>query len=282
MMERTANSEGHPINRVLYGSPTDLLSRIFIYAAVKDVVSIATTSSRWNAAINENGELWRCFCKTHYPELIRLFELCKESKLTNGDVGWKQLFRRRTMSPFKPSGINRQLQRDFDTVFRPEGIVAFSNCRNWEIGYYLAYEDDPTFQLRRQGIRFFNVHLNGMGYNSLRANGCSVHFRDLEYLLDHWDEECDIIRRWCAVLGLGQNEFTAKKPESENMTITVRFKRAVCLDEEYVSSGDEADWFAITDEFYDHREGFYEDEGDDWSATNEDVDDDGMEWGQDE
>ena len=33
-----------------------------------------------------------------------------------------------------------------------------------------------------------------------------------EYLDEHWDEECDLLKRWCSVLGLKEGDYSIEKP----------------------------------------------------------------------
>jgi hypothetical protein len=56
-----------------------------------------------------------------------------------------------------------------------------------------------------------------------------VTYSDHVYLIQNWDAECEIIRRWCTVIGV--KEFTVKKPETEKQCIIVEFKEPIILDD---------------------------------------------------
>jgi hypothetical protein len=55
-----------------------------------------------------------------------------------------------------------------------------------------------------------------------------VSYRDYDYVVANWAEECAIIKRWCIVLGV--KEYTVKKPESDYKPIVVRFKEPLSLE----------------------------------------------------
>ncbi|KAL7518316.1 hypothetical protein ACHAWX_003828 [Stephanocyclus meneghinianus] len=219
----------------------DLLSYILHYAIshTKEVPAASATAGHWNYVINVNPKtscsIWRNLCAVQEPDILRIYNLCAESKVCPhiGGGGWKILLRRARTSCFKPSGANRRLQRSFELVFKKEGIVAFSNCcfRCTD-----SYENCRDFHVRERGITFFKFFLNGMNYEEPAAYNAWVSYTNLDYLHDHWDTECNIIRRWCAVLGV--TEYTVEKPASENACITVRFKNPVILEEEEYDSDD--------------------------------------------
>jgi len=167
-----------PIHAVLLHSP-EILSHTFLYAAsIKDVPAIARTCSNWKSLLSSNtsnvDDIWKNLCSIHHPNLLRLHTLCNFSN--NGGNTWRQLLRRRMTSPYEPIGSNRQLQRDLETVFRPEGILAFSNCCGACFDAYEGGKDDDdeddnetkdknAFKFREDGgIHFFKLFLNGMNY----------------------------------------------------------------------------------------------------------------------
>ena len=116
-------------------------------------------------------------------------------------------------------------------MFKNEGILAFSNSRCTD-----AYDND----MRKRGINFFEFFLNGMNYepgNPFRDKQVDVCYLDLKYVLDNWDAECDIIRRWCVVMGV--TEYTIEKPKTEERAIIVQFKEAVKLEEQVWDSDDD-------------------------------------------
>eukprot|EP00804_Cyclotella_cryptica_P023360 CCRYP_000506-RA/>CCRYP_000506-RA protein AED:0.31 eAED:0.31 QI:0/0.33/0.5/1/0.66/0.5/4/0/840 len=205
----------------------DLLSYILHYAIshTKEVPAAAATGSHWNHVLNVNpktsSSIWRNLCAAQEPDILRIYDLCAESKVCPhiGGGGWKILLRRARTSCFKLSGANRRLQRSFELVFKNEGILAFSNC--CERCTY-CYENCGNFTIRKRGITFFTFYLSGGNYEERHEHTAWVGYTNLEYLLDHWDAECDIIRRWCAVLDV--TDYTIEKPPSEDRCIAVRFK----------------------------------------------------------
>lgn len=224
----------------------DLLAHILQYALsdVRDVPSIVRTCKHWDMVINKYGEsscrIWRYICTRSDPDLARIHDLCSESARHVVDAGgsWKALLRNRITSAFCPIGVNRMLQKNLETVFREDGIVAFSNCCS---NCTDSYQDVPGFVLRGSGIKFFKLFLNGMFYDNHFLDGVFVVYTDLKYLLDHWDDECDIIRRWCAVLGLREGCYSIRKPRSDMECIFVEFGSALELEEEGVVFHKEVD-----------------------------------------
>lgn len=212
----------------------NLLSSIFHYAIsnTKEVPSISLACRHWDDVLNKNPKtgrsLWRSICTAQDPEIIRIFDLCKESKgcpdIPGG--GWKILLYRSFSSCFTPSGVNKRLQRSLELVFKEEGITAFSNCCG---NCTDSYESCSAFKSREKGITFFKFFLNGMNYEGGDAHKAFVSYSDLNYLHEHWEDECDIIRRWCAVLGV--TDYSVDKPESQVTCIIVNFKEPVTLED---------------------------------------------------
>ena len=184
---------------------------------------------------------------------MNIHGVCKFDDMSSSST-WKQLLQRRMTSPYVPFGSNKQLQRDMETVFRNEGILAFSNCCGT---CFNAYEgDDPDndgeyspenlvnvktgFKFRTDGgIYFFKLFLNGMNYIHNQhphypvfvAKGGFASYKDYWYLAQHWEEECEIIHRWCSVLGLSKDEYTIIKPDPGS-AVDIKFhKRSVALED---------------------------------------------------
>lgn len=127
--------------------------------------------------------------------------------------------------------------------------MAFSNCCT---ACTDSYSSCSGFELREKGIQFFKFFLNGGNYRGSMFEPyyfyCAyVAYSDFEYVLENWEVECDIIRRWCAVMEV--EGYNIEKPDSEKTCILVRFARPLILEEEYFSSDyDDEDGF---EDFYD-------------------------------
>ena len=227
----------------------DLLFRILNYALsdTREVPVIALVSRHWNDVVNVNihtsQSIWYNICAVQNPEILRIYDLCSESK-TCVDIaggGYKRLLYRTATSSFKPSGANKQLQRSLELVFRNEGILA----------YTAAYEKYDNFVQRENGIHFFTFFLTGGNYDRyryddsvrkwairmgnnvddipLRTKEVFVSYNSLDYINENWETECEIIRRWCAVLGV--KDFTIEKPVSQDQSIAVRFTDSLELED---------------------------------------------------
>ena len=128
------------------------------------------------------------------------------------------------------------MQRSLELVFSQEGILAFTNCcSNCTDSYADCSDSTFSHREREQGIAFFKFFLSGGNYISWGVSTAYVAYTDLDYLLQNWEDECDIIRRWCAVLEV--KDYEVEKPKSEQECIVVRFKQPVDL--EFYSETDE-------------------------------------------
>ena len=239
----------------------DLLSRILNYALsdTREVPVIALVSRHWNDVVNVNvhtsQSIWYNICVVQNPEILRIYDLCSESK-TCVDIaggGYKRLLYRTSTSSFKPTGANKQLQRSLELVFKQEGILAFTTCCSRCKG---AYIDCKDYTPREHGIHFFTFFLSGGNYDSDRYDDPMREYFDdtpiqtkeifasytgLDYILENWETECEIIRRFCAVVGV--TDYTIEKPESIVQAIPIRFTDAIKLEEEQWSSDDEDENF---------------------------------------
>ena len=54
--------------------------------------------------------------------------------------------------------------------------------------------------------------------------------KDYWYLAQNWEEECNLIHRWCATLGLKRDEYRFDKPEV-GKAVEIHFKKSVALEE---------------------------------------------------
>lgn len=122
--------------------------------------------------------------------------------------------------------MNTDLQNRLTEVFRPLGIVAFTNC--CRIGCTDTYEDDDTFKFREtKGIFFIRLHLDGMNYNP-RPTQVWAQYEDFDYLMTHWDEECDLIKKWAKIVNV---DVEIQKPKSVKETIRIKFAKELELDD---------------------------------------------------
>ena len=122
-------------------------------------------------------------------------------------------------------------------VFSQEGILAFSNCC-WNCTDSYADCSASSFTSREQGISFFKFFLSGGNYTGdWGVQAAYVAYTDLDYLYKNWEGECDLIRRWCAVLEV--KEYTIEKPESDETCIVVTFKQPVTLEVEDYGTDDD-------------------------------------------
>ena len=87
------------------------------------------------------------------------------------------------------------------------------------------------------GIYFIRHLLNGMNYDPYiqEHNDTSMmvpaNYRDFDYLMDHWEEECDLICRWGNVLGLEREDITIVKPESIHRCVAIEFEKKIPLED---------------------------------------------------
>jgi hypothetical protein len=229
----------------------DLLSRILHYAIShsSEVPTMAVIAHHWNDNINKNPKtatsLWRNICAAQEPDILRIYNLCQESNACAAIAGsgWRMLLYRSLRSCYTPWGSNIRLQKSLELVFFEEGISAFSNCCDTDYCCY-SYNSCSRFSRREKGIVFFRLYLNGVNYDPSRPlNKVYVLYSDLNYVLENWEAECDIIRRWCAVLGV--TRYTVEKPSLESISMRVVFGNPVVLeghvveDEEEVINADE-------------------------------------------
>ena len=126
--------------------------------------------------------------------------------------------------------LNTAIQARLEAVFKPLGIVAFTNC--CRLGCTGTYEEeDDTFALREgPGIYFIQLSLNGMGYSS-KPSSCYAHYEDHAYLTEHWDEELKLLQTWCRTVGLAPEQYTIELPPDGTKAIEIAFATPLELEE---------------------------------------------------
>lgn len=121
--------------------------------------------------------------------------------------------------------INQDLQKRLEEKFKPLGIVAYSNC--CRLGCTGTYGEDYGFQMREKGILFFRLHLNGMNYRE-HPKTIPIIYDDYNYLIEHWNEECDLIKEWCSTVGANIEKI--EKPLSNDIAIKLSFTKHLNLE----------------------------------------------------
>jgi hypothetical protein len=131
--------------------------------------------------------------------------------------------------------LNEELCDELESVFKPLGIVAFSRCCRW--GCTGSYdEEDPNWcekTGRQKGIYYIRLHLDGMNYDPA-PECCFAMYSDFEYTMNHWDEECELLMRFCRIVygdeKNGKNSrFRIEKPENESRGIGIFFEDPLTL-----------------------------------------------------
>ena len=113
--------------------------------------------------------------------------------------------------------------------------MAYSNCCGRCTD---SYESCSGFEQRDRGIQFFKFFLNGVNYQgSYPILTVFVSYSDFDFLIDNWEAECDIIRRWCAVIDV--RGYTVEKPKTEEECIAVKFARPVILEDDFFDDEDD-------------------------------------------
>ena len=185
------------------------------------MASVAPTVYEWTA-------------KQYYPRLEQLLPL-----LPTDQRNYKRIIQRKLASRWVPVGKNRQLQADLELVFKDQGIIAFSNCcplcnsLTYACVDVQAFKNRP-FQIRQGGLYQFSLSLNGPGHDTVIIE-VTMHYRDYDYLMAHWEAECAIILRFCRVLGV--KEYEIEQPRSERRVATVVFKVPYELEEDEFHDG---------------------------------------------
>ena len=110
--------------------------------------------------------------------------------------------------------------------FKSKGIVAFSFC--CRPGCSGTYDEDSEFDYRKNGIFFIRLHLSGMNFDA-NPDQCSVYYSNFNYLIKNWKQEEDILHDWCKIVGLLKNDYQIIKPNSENNSIIIKFKKQLLL-----------------------------------------------------
>lgn len=248
---------------------SDTLVGVFPFLDIQDISSIVRVSKTWKIAFEMIEEsVWETLMTKYYPHLANIIRMgpthivdgknhqqqenkkrkiesrTNNTSTTNQDdivavadpkFTWKESLKIKigSSSSYKPVGLNRTLQKDLEVVFRPRGIVAFSNCCQ----YYCsgAYNEDSSFQTRSTGgIYFIRLHLNGMNYDPERTFVAASYY-SWEYLMKNWETEYQLLVQWCAVLGLtNPGDYIIEKPESIEHCVTIHFKKYFKLEAEVV------------------------------------------------
>ena len=56
-------------------------------------------------------------------------------------------------------------------------------------------------------------------------------YGDFDYLMEHWESECELLKRWCGVLGLTkEDEYEIVKPPSDIVCIMIKFREPLTLE----------------------------------------------------
>lgn len=130
--------------------------------------------------------------------------------------------------------FNGELKKKLKEKFYDKGIVAYSGCCRWGCTGSYGGDGQEDFNDRKNGIYYIRLHLDGMNYeeevNNCYASYCSENGNDHQYLMDHWDEECEIIHDFCYILGIPKNEYQISKPKDITKKIGIHFNQPLKLE----------------------------------------------------
>ena len=128
--------------------------------------------------------------------------------------------------------VTRATRLKLEEHFKPLGIAAYTNCcRMWCTG---TYADDLDFEVRKKGIFFIRLHLDGMNYVPQPLH-CYANYDDFEYLTKHWTEEKELLEKWCSLIGLKVGEFTIIEPSCGQEAVKIKFKNPLNLEDPHRS-----------------------------------------------
>lgn len=131
--------------------------------------------------------------------------------------------------------LNRDLKKRLKKEFSPLGIVAYSGCCRWGCTGSYGGDGQCNFEDRKNGIYYIKLFLDGMNYDD-DPRSCYVPYcvdgdgDAYEYLMNHWEEECRHLRKFCEILGLLKDEYTIIKPSNIKECICIRFHRSLHLE----------------------------------------------------
>ena len=235
--------------------PDTVLSLIFQFVDLPDISSVARTCKQWKRSLDAAQEVvFESLAKFYDPRLVELMELLISPQ------SWKLMLQRRLAC--NPSGMNQQLQKDLETVFRHEGILPFTNCCHYGCSGVNWYPFEP---IKTGGIYFIRFSLNGMNYEPDFIPKCRPpHYDTYEYLDEHWEQQRELLKRWCAVMGLKEEEYDIEKPQDVRRCVMIHFHKDLNL-EKYTFSEEEGDEEDIDDED--------DDEGEDQDDEDQDDED---------
>jgi hypothetical protein len=192
---------------------------VFFFLDLKDLPAVSRVCQHWNRlSVTSEDIVCRSWMKRQYPHLEKLVECVLQPAVAGT---WKRIAEHHMTSDFQPAGLNKKLQKEFEILFRPAGIVAFTNC--CVSGCWNGYKVEDSHRTTVKGIRMFRLFLNGKNYRE-EPKRVTVTYRDYDYLMAHWDSECKVIGAWCALLGLRETDYVIQKPPSCNFCICIEFK----------------------------------------------------------
>jgi hypothetical protein len=210
------------IGRIIYQEPGDcpILPKILSYSSLADAPSISRACKIFNRIVNKERmtaePIWRNFAISTDPEIGRIYPLCNESTLDNPCGGWKALLQRTKSYNLQCKGKYAKVMKSLELVFRPEGVLPYF-CYGPDLRHiHSPWWINGGFRQSVRGINKFSASLNENGLQLLHtAPGILfVYYNDYDYLMDKWEDQCDIIRRWFSVWGLGREKYTIKEPEA--------------------------------------------------------------------
>ncbi len=124
-----------------------------------------------------------------------------------------------------------KIKADLKEKFCPLGIVAYSECCTSCTGVD-EFENQEKFMpkfMARRGINLFPFYLGG-GNICRSVNKVYCHYDSLNWLREHWDEECKLIEEWASIADLAIEPVLL--PQDQKDAIVIRLSRPFRLPNE--------------------------------------------------
>lgn len=137
---------------------------------------------------------------------------------------------------------NQEIKDKLQNYFEPLGIVAYSECCRW--GCTGSYDEgNPDFVVRKtDGLYFIRFHLDGMNYNP-NERSVAASYVDHNYIMDNWESEEKLLKKFCQIIGLEEDEYEIIKPKKQETCIMIEFKKPLELQKFETESEEKfADW----------------------------------------
>jgi hypothetical protein len=128
--------------------------------------------------------------------------------------------------------LNIELKNKLKDYFFDKGIVSWIGCCRYGCSASYNEYNDNFKETENGGIYYISLYLSGMNYQ-VNPTQIYIAFNDYDYLMKNLQEQTQLIKKFCEIIGLDDEDYVITFPKNKNDLITIQIYKDLNLEDYY-------------------------------------------------